>query len=142
MTENLKKREAREAAERLREMLSPGDTVYTTVTHVSPSGMTRWIRVFVMRDNAPVDVSWLAARVLGWRVNTRNHGGVETGGAGMDMGFHLVYSLSRVLFRDRFGCIMSDDVQCPANDHVNARDWGRMEGQHSDSGYALNQRWL
>ena len=132
--------------------LRPGDTVYTTVSHVAASGMTRWIRVFVVRDNSPRDISWDVAKIAGYSVNTRNHEGVEVGGCGMDMGFHLVYSLSRTLFRDGFDCIQYTaqgtdlagndwDKRCPSNDHTN--DYRlHVLTHHSDGGYALKQRWL
>src|SRR3990167_5500047 len=68
----------------------------------------------------------------------RNRWGVRVGGCGMDMGFHLVYNLSRVLFPDGFDCIGKD---FPANDHSNGdRDY--KPHTHKDGGYALKQRWL
>lgn len=136
-----------ESVTRLRELLSPGEELYTTVTHVSPSGMTRWIRVLLIRDNHPVDISWHVARALQRPVNTRNHEGVETGGCGMDMGFELVYSLSRRLYPEGYECIGYDADGnstgriCPANDHVN-KPYPHVLMQHRDGGYALNQRWL
>ena len=43
---------------------------------------------------------------------------IRVGGCGMDMGFHVVYNLSRALYRDgRFVCMGED---CPSNDHSNA----------------------
>ena len=128
----------------LREILHPGDTVSTVLSHVSRSGMTRWIKVVVVVDGEARDVSWHVAKATGYPVNTRNHEGVEVGGCGMDMGYHLVYGLSRVIFDD-FPCtgIAAYGVgRCPSNDHSNGdRDYvaGRL---HSDPGYALNHRWL
>lgn len=160
------KEERQQSLDYLRGILEPGDTVTTTVTHVARSGMTRWIRAFVIRDGEPDDISWHAARVLGRPVNSRNHEGVECGGCGMDMGFDLVYSLSRYLFPDGFWCLQyhvstkSELVDlykasgyqnrnrlCPSNDHSNhenLREMIRGAGVwHSgDSGYALNQKWL
>src|ERR1700753_729745 len=142
----------RELATRNLQTLLPGSTVYTTVTHVAASGMTRWIRAFIMKDNAPVDISWDAAKLIGAPVTTRNHAGVEIGGCGMDMGFHLVYSLSRALYPDGFDCIRftaegADLAEhdrakwCPSNDHSNIRGL-HIKMHHSDGGYALNHRWL
>lgn len=49
------------------------------------------------------------------------HDAVKMGGAGMDMGFALVHSLSYALFPDGFGCIGDG---CPSNDHSNGdRDY-------------------
>ena len=143
------KEETTEALDMLRKRLSAGDVVYTTQVHMSRSGMTRDIRVTVMVRNEPVNMSWHVARAIGAPMH---NGAVRVGGCGMDMGFHIVYSLARVLFRDGFVC--TDTDTCPANDHVNARP---VEGQswsearaatygpnvtHSDPGYALRHRWL
>lgn len=160
----MKEKEHDEAVTYLRGLLYPGDTVYTTVTHVTSTGMTRWIRVLVMKDNQPVDISWHAGKALGLQVNTRSHDGVEVGGAGMDMGFHLVYSLSRVLFAGGWDCLQyhvavhGDIVDlyhapeydrtrlCPSNDHSNRVDLHDLivDGvvRHGDGGYALRHRWL
>lgn len=79
------------------------DAVYTTVMHVSRTGMSRVIKVVladVGEDGRAYahDVSWRVARILGWRYSERQ-GGVVVNGGGMDMGFHLVYSLSGALGR-------------------------------------------
>ncbi len=37
----------------LSELLNPGDTVYCVLRHTAPSGMTRWIDLYVMRDDEP-----------------------------------------------------------------------------------------
>lgn len=128
------------ALDTLREMLKPGDTVYTVLRHVSRSGMSRSISAVVIEDGVPRDVSWAVARAVGEPFD-RTHDGVKVGGCGMDMGFHLVYTLSRVLFRDGFECIGEG---CPSNDHSNPpyppMDAGSMT--HADGGYALTQRWL
>lgn len=119
--------------------IKPGDTLYTTVTHVARSGMSRSIKVFVMEKNTPVDRSWAVARVCGYRVNQK-HGGVTIGGCGMDMGFHLVYVLSRELFKDGFKCLGD---KCLSNDHSNpGREKYKKGMPHSDPGYALSQRWI
>lgn len=86
-------------------LLRPGTEVRTVVRHVTSSGMARWISVMIVNEGEIRDISWHAARLLGWPVNNRNHEGIEVGGCGMDMGFHLVYSLSSVMFPDGFDCI-------------------------------------
>ena len=132
-----------EARAKLAELLEPGDTVYTVLRHVAPSGMTRWIDCYVIRDDEPLWLSWWAAKACGYSVNTRNHEGVEMGGAGMDMGFALVYAIGRAAFPEGFDCI-SDPANtrapydCPSNDHSN-RDHG---AHHTEGGYALRHRWL
>jgi hypothetical protein len=109
-----------EAIARLREWLKPGDTVHTVLRHVSRSGMSR--EIDVVKIEGPDDVRWLSgvvSRADGWRLGKRD--GIVVGGCGMDMGFHLVYSLSYALFKDGFGCVGEG---CPSNDHVNGdRDY-------------------
>lgn len=143
-----------EAIKKLRDLLQPGDTVYTVLRHVSRSGMSRWIDCYVMRDNEPFYISWWVAHALEWNINRKKHEGIEVGGCGMDMGTHLVMTLSGVLFREGFGCI---GEKCPSNDHFNGdRDFtpngGILNGMaqesenrthwHKSGDYSIKQRWL
>lgn len=73
--------------------------VPTMVTHVSRSGMSRVIAVFAVREGKVSNVSYDVARVMGWQHDSE-HRGVYIGGCGMDMAFHVVYSLSRMLYGD------------------------------------------
>ena len=136
-----------EALERLREWLSPGDTVYTILRHVSRSGMQRTIDAIVADriDTKPgvFCIGWAIAKALDMRFD-RDRSGVKIGGCGMDMGFELVYNLGRALWPNGVPCTGEG---CLSNDHANGdRNYiahtqiaPRM---HSDSGYALRQRWL
>lgn len=92
--------------------LEPGETVYTLVTSAARSGMSRRIKAYVMRDNEPMNITHLVAAILGYSLNDA---GMLVRGCGMDIGFHVVYSLSREVFA------------------------GHGEG---DAGYVLNQRWI
>ena len=119
------KEEKQEALERLKEWIKKGDTLHTTVRHVSRSGMMRHISVKHLKatDNPerPVNVSnydYHIARVLDLP-EAPNYQGVKIGGCGMDMGFHLVYILSRALFKDE--------------------PKGESDRDH---GYWINQEWL
>ena len=113
----------------LREMLPPSSTVYTILRHVSRSGMQREISLVVMRNGEPRNITYLAARVLDYRIGKRD--GLVVGGCGMDMGFHIVHNLGYALYPDGFGCIGKD---CPSNDHSNRdRDYtahGSIGGCH------------
>ncbi len=127
---NAREKEKQDAVRELREILKPGDTVYTKLEHVSRSGMSRVISPYIIRDNEPVCLEWKVGKALGWPLTPTGsrHEGIRVSGCGMDMGFHLVYTLSRVLFPDGFmckGCHLSDKPH-----------------QHNDGGYALKQRWL
>lgn len=134
----------------LRSTFPPNSTVTVVLRHVSRSGMERAISVIGpdLRD-----VSWLVARATGFKMHGK-HEGLKVGGCGMDMGFHVVYTLSRTLYGDGYTCsgIKPYDAEyntnkgyCRSNDHVNERgvnsDYtpGRA---HSDGGYALSSRWL
>lgn len=110
----------RESAERtdalakLHKLLAPGDTVYTVLRHVSRSGMQRVIDLQAIKHDQPV---WLTgyASTAGLGRADRKRSGIVVGGCGMDMGFHLVYELSSMLWPDGFGCIGDG---CHANDHT------------------------
>lgn len=120
------KTERDEALTFLRKHLRPGQEVYTTLTHVSRSGMQRSIRVFVVgRDRIPFDISGWVGRAIGWKRDDKR-GGVKVNGCGMDMGFHLVYSLSWAMFPNG-----------------TSKPHGTRNGEpDTNGGYALKQRWL
>jgi hypothetical protein len=139
------KRDAQaEAVTQLREYFPIGSTVSTVLRHVSQSGMSRSISVIGVCEDEPTDVSWLVARATDNKIDQR-YGGIKLGGAGMDMGFALVYGLARTLYRDGFPCsgVQRGPGRCPSNDHSNEREPNFTAGRlHSDPGYALNQRWI
>lgn len=85
----------------LRGMLAPGSVVYTVLRHVSRSGMTRGIDLYLIQDNRPRCITFTAGHAIGspqsfkdWKEGK----GLRVSGCGMDMGFSLVHDLSRVLF--------------------------------------------
>ena len=133
------------AIEYLRAELTPGRTVYTKITHVSRSGMSRSIECYLAqgRDNL-TDITWLVARATNSRVDN-NHGGIIMGGCGMDMGFGLVYNLGRTLYPNGVPCTGSrghdaEAPRCKSNDHVNdATIPYSRDVIHRDGGYALHQ---
>lgn len=136
-----------DARDILRKMIRPNTTVYTQLLSVSRSGMSRQIAVVVGgRDGSVTDISGLVARATGTRWNDRT-GGVVMSGAGMDMGFALVYSLGRALWPDGHRCTSKRDRHgrniCRSNDHANNPSLP-YDGRkiHKDSGYALRQSWL
>ena len=128
-----------DAAQYLKHLLKPGDTVQTILRHVSRSGMMRHISAVFNGQ----DITWHVANLM--EDKRADNGGIKCGGCGMDMGFHLVYSLSRTLFADGFTCCGDG---CPSNAHFNDRSEAmRRENfkgkQHTgDGGYALRQAWL
>lgn len=150
-----------EAIAKLREWIKPGDTIYTILDHVSSSGMSRAIRVVVpyTREDGTIDhlhPNYAIGTALGlkhWKRQGREQDALVVGGCGMDMGFHLVYELSSVLYGgrrcghcDRSGqfpdcaiCAGSGYTpesgypclgkgKCPSNYHVNHHDRIHCEG--------------
>ena len=85
----------------LKDNFPKGSTVYLVVRQVSRSGMYRHISCHSVQDN---QVSWLSYHVA--KVLHRNYkektNAVGVGGCGMDMGFHLVYTLASVLYGDGY----------------------------------------
>lgn len=140
MPTKLQLAERDEAIDRLRELLKPGDEVRTILRHVARSGMSRAIDCYVIRDSDTLRITWDVALATGYRYSNR-WDAVDMGGCGMDMGFALVYALSRALYPHGFDCIGQD---CPSNDHSNdrgARDYSPTR-HHESGGYALRQRWM
>lgn len=125
-----------EAIQNLRDLLKPGATVYTILRDVSRSGMSRNIDVQYLGDGEPRWLSSLVAKATGFTFNPKREC-LRVGGCGMDMGFHVVSTLSRVLYPAGFGCIGNPEtyltsegrpvlpgVHCPSNDHSNGdRDY-------------------
>jgi hypothetical protein len=86
--------------------LKEGDKVYTILRHVSTSGMSRDISLVIAQGDEIIDITYYAAHAMGDKVSeSKGHRVIKVNGAGMDMGFHLVYNLSSVLFagKDRAG---------------------------------------
>lgn len=108
-----------EAVDRLRALFPHDSVAHTVIRHVTRSGMSRSISVLAVDSDGEIhDVSHDVARVLGWSLD-RDNGGVRVQGCGMDMAFHLVYSMSRVIHADT---------------GYTRRDGGR------DAGYAVGNR--
>ena len=122
----------------LRELIKPGDTIHTILRHVSQSGMSRDISVVFITKTGETRCLDYATHIL-LECPLAKRDGVKIGGCGMDMGFHVVYGLSRILYGDGYDCIGKG---CPSNYHVNRRDPNApIETRHTD-GYAINHRWL
>jgi hypothetical protein len=110
----IKEEDEKYAIETLKNLVKPGDTIYTILRHVSSSGMSRVIDVVLIQDNKPTNIAYSVSKALDWPID-KNYDGIKVGGCGMDMGFHLVYTLSRKLFKD---------------------------DMTTDAGYALKQDWI
>jgi hypothetical protein len=70
-------------------------TVYGKVTHVSRSGMMRYIDFYVAEGGNIHNINGLINAATGYK-STAN--GVKVEGCGMDMIFAVIYDLSKVLY--------------------------------------------
>ena len=95
----------KEAIDYLKSIIKKDDVLYTQLNHVSQSGMMRHIKVRQLKNSTALDWSRLISIALDWKEAKNRFGGyngIKVGGCGMDMGFHLVYTLSSVLFDDGY----------------------------------------
>ncbi len=113
----------------LRKLLKPGDTVYTVIESTSRSGMSRNIRILLIKtdDNGEpytLHPNHAVSQILGLPRGKRE--GVKIQGCGSDMGFEIVYALGYALW--------------PAGTDT---PHGTRNGKpDSNGGYALKHRWL
>lgn len=125
-----KEQKRKEAIEYLRSILTPGTTVYTSYLSVSNSGMSRKISCYVVNNGRIQNISGYVGNAIDYRRDDKT-GALKVGGCGMDMGFHVVYSLGRSLF--------------PKGFKLAANQYGRngdKSGFDKDGGYSLNQQWI
>ena len=117
----------------LKKLCKPGATVWTVLRHVSASGMTRWIDLYVIKKNEPMRITWHVSQLVG--TYDRKREALKVGGCGMDMGFHVVHNLSYALhgFKSR-----GPDADEAAKA---GRPFTPRPG-HYRGGYSLNHRWL
>lgn len=133
-----------EAVDTLRDLLPVGTTVYTQLISVARDGMSRHIQVLIPMQRADGslyirNITRLVGKAIGSRMS-RDGDDLVVSGAGMDMGYHVVYGLARSLYPNGHDCIGQG---CPSNDHSN--DWQRTDwtgAHHTDGGYSLRHQWL
>lgn len=102
--------------------IKPKSEIYTLCEHVSRSGMSRSVRLFIVHGKDLLHISWTVAQALGEKLN--KHGGITVGGCGFDAGYELVYNLGKALW--------------PKG---TSKPHGTRNGEpDSDGGYALKQR--
>jgi hypothetical protein len=80
-------------------------TAWTILKNVSSSGMSRDMKVCTSYEGRVVDITWYVAQAssVGQLKERNGQRVVRVGGCGMDMGFHLVYSLSLALYGSEGG---------------------------------------
>jgi len=120
LTKREKINEREHSRDRLTALLNTGDTIYTVIRSVSASGMSRTMSLYVVKENRLINITYYVANLLEWRLVDVNGSRVmRVGGCGMDMGFHAVYTLSRVLFTSIDNSLIN-----------------------GDKGYSLKQEWI
>ena len=113
-----------EAITRLRKIIKPGAELGVIAKNVARSGMSRDIAVLTCRKDGIQNISGLVADALEWRWDDED--AVKVGGAGMDMGFHLIHTLGTVLY-PKGGCYRRKDGEKKCEEN---------------GGYLLKHRWL
>ncbi len=108
----------------LRKLIAPGQRVHCVLRNVSGSGMSRRISLFITTGDDLRNIDMLTASAIGWKVSEK--GGIVVSGCGMDMGFHIVYTLGYALWP-----------------HGTPEPHGKRNGEpDSDGGYALKHEWV
>ena len=106
MTRKFSKELTAEWLEDLRKDIKPGDTLHAIIRKVAPSGMSRNIDIYRFYvEDGKIQKHWLSPRVAaicGFTFDDKAEC-LRVSGCGMDMAYHVVYSLGRALFPDGFG---------------------------------------
>jgi hypothetical protein len=128
MKEKISNKES--AIARHREFLKPGQAIYTKVEHVSQSGMSRDVSVYIVQENKIINITYLIGEAMGLKRNRKTEG-LRIVGCGFDAGFEIAYQIGRALWPEGFQCV---GINCRSNDHFNGdRDYSPH--LHKDSGY-------
>lgn len=77
-------------------LVTPGQTISTLVHSVSSSGMSRRISLYIVDGQEIRNIDHWVSVITGYKQSDK--GGLVVGGCGMDMGFHLVYTLGALLW--------------------------------------------
>ena len=97
---NKKEQEKQDAIKCLKRdcKIKPGSTIIVNQTHVSSSGMSRRLELYVIdkKNNRLNRITYQVGKALEWNVNEK---GLKVDGSGMDMPFHTISCLTWVLFR-------------------------------------------
>lgn len=84
--------------DKVKSLLDGVNTVYGIVRHVSASGMSRDIDLYIIKDNQMVYLTGYASTILDYPMSKNQ--GMKVGGCGMDMVFHCVSSIAYAIGRD------------------------------------------
>ena len=85
-----------------------GVTINAKVNHVSQSGMSRNVGLYIIKNGDLLNISYWAAKALEWGYKDGYNGGVKVSGCGMDMLFATIDALSYAM---GYGSICQDRDQ-------------------------------
>ena len=85
------------AIKKLREKVSQGDTIYVLLRRVDDLGTCRWVEFYHVHDNQLKRITWDVAQAIDGTY-CREHDALKVTGAGLDVGYASVDTLSQVLF--------------------------------------------
>ena len=89
-----------EAIKRLKNYgIKQGNTIFSYVRSVAPSGMSRQIKFFIAKDSEIYDITRNVAVITDNRFKKDNWT-LSISGCGMDMCFAVVYNLAEIIFRN------------------------------------------
>jgi len=111
---------------------------FCCLRHVSSSGMLRRISVFVIVDNEPICLDWYIEQIGLYKRHHQKQGLVVRG-CGMDMGFSVVYDLSRALYPKGFKIRAKDTNRNAIN---GAKPTDKGYNFDTDGGYRLSNSWI
>lgn len=112
-----------QSKQKLLDMIKPGQTVYCILRHVSTSGMSRRISLAVCEDGNMRNIDYLVSIATSFKLGKD---GLIVSGCGMDMGFHVVYTLGY--------CLWPNGTPTAHGSRNGAPD--------SNGGYALKSQWI
>ena len=85
------------AIKKLRELVPQGATIYVLLRHKNKLGTCRWLEFYVVRDSDLKRITWDVTQAIDGTY-CREHDALQVTGAGLDVGYASVDSLSHVLF--------------------------------------------
>lgn len=92
-------RKLRALAIELEQWIKKGDTIYSVVTTVSRSGLSRRAKFYVVVDGRIVPITYLIADALG---ETIKYDEVVLKGVGLDVCFDAVLRTGRLLYQESY----------------------------------------
>ena len=100
MSKKLSKERRAELVKFLRPFFGKNSLAYCSLKKCSNSGMYRHIQILATKKNRIYNLSYYVADLCGFKFKDDTCA-VGVSGCGMDMGFHVVSTMSHFLYRDK-----------------------------------------